>query len=179
MNVEDVLAILVDRHPRYSARWIDGVVRLREESLACATVLDDITVGPLTLDGDMLRLFMLLAWVAEGQSSPAPAGNINVTVGESDAAAVPATPRVLHVAVPADATLADALDLVVTTAGGGAWIVWEHPVGDSQVGCRMIGYASDGSTSAASSSDFKIVESPVGSRGPFPAVRSVARPRAV
>lgn len=155
MPLSDVLAMLVSQHPRYAAGWTDGVLGIRDQRLACAKAVDDTVAGPLTLDGDMLRLFMLLAWVASGQTGPVAAGNINVMAGEGAAESQPAPPRALHVAVPAGATLARALDLVVSEAGGGAWVVWEHEIGATQVGCRMIGYSSDGVTTAASSRDFK------------------------
>jgi hypothetical protein len=149
------LTTLNATHPRYSSSWIGGMLTVEERDLRCSALLDRTTLEFTTLDGDMLRLLMLLAWVASGEPGPVPSGAVKLLPLPSG------TPRrtlsALHVEIPAQTTLREALNLVVKKAAGGAWAVWDHPSSGGLRGCRMVGYSPDGAAIAIGSRDFKVV----------------------
>jgi hypothetical protein len=149
------LAALNETHPRYSSSGIGDVLTVEERGLQCGALLDRTTLEFTTLDGDMLRLLMLLAWVASGDPGPVPSSAVKMVALPSG---TPSRARSqLHIEIPAQTTMRAALNLIVKKAAGGAWIVWDHPTTDGRRGCRMVGYASDGTAIAIGSKDFKVL----------------------
>ncbi len=102
----------------------------------------------------MPRLLVMLAWLASGDPPPVPGGQISMLGG--DAIAQPASPLPsLELAMHRALTLEAAFDTVVSLNKGGVWIIWQHQRDDGAIGCRSVGYYSNGQV-GASSRDFAV-----------------------
>jgi hypothetical protein len=150
-----VLGTLTAGHPGYSATWRSGVLGIEAAELECGRIARTRTLKPARLVSDMPRLLGMLAWLASGDPPPVPGGQIS-TIG-GDGAIRPGSPLPsLELEMPQALSLESAFDTVVRLNKGGVWIIWQHRRGDGAIGCRSVGYYSNGQV-GASSRDFAVV----------------------
>lgn len=154
-SLTTVLSAFSSRHPDYAVKWRSRVLGIEGTGLACADAARAQKVKPARMTSDMPRLLVMLAWLASGDPPPVPGGQISMLGGK---AMVPAHPelRSLELMLVATTSLEAAFDQVVTLNQGGVWIIWEHRRDDGAIGCRSVGYYSNGQV-GASSLDFAVL----------------------
>jgi len=150
-----VLSAFSSRHPGYAVKWRPPVFGIEETGLACADAARALTIKPARMTSDMPRLLVMLAWLASGDPPPVPGGQISTLGGKTVAAAAPPLPS-LDLILSRTTSLESAFDKVVTLNKGGVWIIWEHRRDDGNIGCRSVGYYSNGHV-GASSQDFAVL----------------------